>query len=92
GVRATGDQVYLDVEDHCGGLREGSTEWMFLAFAQLVHDGSGVGLGLSMARRDVQADGGRLTVQNMPGKGCVFTLQLPCAMPSSAWTSPPSGR
>jgi K+-sensing histidine kinase KdpD len=81
-VRATGDDVCLHVEDHCGGLPEGSTEWMFLPFAHRIHDRSGVGLGLSMARGYVQADGGQLTVQNMPGKGCVFTLQLPCAMPS----------
>jgi signal transduction histidine kinase len=76
-VRATSDDVYIDVEDHCGGLQPGSSEVMFLPFTQLGDDRSGVGLGLSIARRYVVADGGQLTVQNMPGRGCVFTLQLP---------------
>jgi signal transduction histidine kinase len=77
GVRATHDQVCIDVEDRCGGLPPGSSEVMFRPFTQLGDDRSGIGLGLSIARRHVQADAGQLTVLDLPGKGCVFTLQLP---------------
>lgn len=77
GVRATAEHVCIDVEDHCGGLPAGSSEVMFLPFTQLGVDRSGIGLGLSIARRYVEADAGRLTVRNLPGKGCVFTIQLP---------------
>jgi signal transduction histidine kinase len=76
-VRATDDHVCIDVEDRCGGLPPGSSEVMFLPFTQLGDDRSGIGLGLPIARRSVQADGGQLSVRDKPGKGCVFTLQLP---------------
>jgi signal transduction histidine kinase len=50
---------------------------MFTPFAQGDADKSGLGLGLSIARRSVEANGGRLSVRNVPGCGCVFTLELP---------------
>jgi signal transduction histidine kinase len=56
---------------------------MFRPFTQLGDDRSGIGLGLSIARRHVQADAGQLTVQDMPGKGCVFTVQLPRYAPEA---------
>jgi signal transduction histidine kinase len=36
-----------------------------------------VGLGLSIARRSVETNDGVLTVRNIPGEGCVFTIDLP---------------
>jgi signal transduction histidine kinase len=42
-------------------------------------DRSGLGLGLSIARKAVRAHGGEVTVRNMPGKGCVFTIDVPLA-------------
>jgi hypothetical protein len=35
------------------------------------------GLGLSISRRSVEADGGTLAVQDIPGTGCVFMVELP---------------
>jgi signal transduction histidine kinase len=37
----------------------------------------GAGLGLSISRRIIEAHGGRLTVQSMPGAGSTFTFTLP---------------
>jgi signal transduction histidine kinase len=37
---ATGDRIHIDVEDHCGGLREGDAEKMFLPFTQGERRGS----------------------------------------------------
>lgn len=74
---ATGNRVVIEVKDHCGGLSPGSTETMFTPFKQRSTDRSGLGLGLSIAKRNVQADGGTLTVQDRPGTGCVFTISLP---------------
>lgn len=71
------DSVSIDVEDCCGGLPEGSVDTMFKPFQQGFDDKRGLGLGLSIARRSVEADRGRLTVQDLPGKGCVFTISLP---------------
>ncbi|WP_321416131.1 HAMP domain-containing sensor histidine kinase [uncultured Desulfobacter sp.] len=37
----------------------------------------GVGLGLNIARRTVQANGGEIFVKNRPDKGCTFSFTLP---------------
>jgi signal transduction histidine kinase len=50
---------------------------MFKPFEQGFDDKRGLGLGLSIARRSVEADHGRLTVQDLPGKGCVLTISMP---------------
>lgn len=74
---ATGDRVLFDVEDQCGGLPPGSVEDLFLPFQQRSADRSGIGLGLSICMKAAQANGGEIRVRDIPGKGCVFTLDLP---------------
>jgi signal transduction histidine kinase len=74
---AKGDRVLIAVEDQCGGLPEGKAEAIFLAFEQHHVNRSGLGLGLSIARRAVEASGGKLSVRDVPGVGCVFTVDLP---------------
>jgi signal transduction histidine kinase len=74
---AAGDRVLIEVEDNCGGLPAGDVEQIFRPFTQNGHDRSGVGLGLSICRRSVDANCGILSVRNLPGTGCVFTIDLP---------------
>ena len=74
---AIGEQVFIDVEDHCGGLPPGQAEKMFNPFSQRSADKSGLGLGLTIARQSVQADGGTIGVEDVDGSGCVFTISLP---------------
>lgn len=74
---ASGDRVRIDVKDHCGGLPSGDVEQMFLPFKQSGNDKSGLGLGLSVSRRSVEANGGILSARDVPGSGCVFTIDLP---------------
>ena len=71
------DRVRIDVEDNCGGLPPGGAERMFLPFTQYGADRSGVGLGLAICRRSVEANHGVLSVRDRPGAGCVFTIDLP---------------
>jgi signal transduction histidine kinase len=74
---AAADRIRIDVEDHCGGLPQGAAEDMFLSFKQVGKDRSGLGLGLAICRRSVEANGGVLSVRDVAGSGCVFTIELP---------------
>lgn len=76
-AHAFGERVLIEVTDHCGGLPPGSAETMFAPFTQHSDDKSGLGLGLSIARQSIEADAGTLTVGDVPGIGCVFTIGLP---------------
>jgi signal transduction histidine kinase len=72
-----GERVLIEVEDECGGLPAGKEITLFTSFQQHGADRSGLGLGLSISRRAVEACGGTLGVRDMPGLGCVFTIDLP---------------
>ena len=74
---AVDDTIFIDVSDRCGGLPPGSTEAMFTPFSQRSGDRTGIGLGLSIARQSVEADGGTLTARDLPDVGCVFTISMP---------------
>ena len=73
---AVSDRILIDVEDHCGGLPPGSANRMFLPFTQSGEDRSGLGLGLAICRRSVESNNGVLRVRDVPGTGCVFTIEL----------------
>ena len=76
---AVGGKVLMAVEDECGGLPDDVRERIFQPFEQVRRDSRGLGLGLAISRRGVEANGGKLDVRNVPGKGCVFTIELPRA-------------
>jgi signal transduction histidine kinase len=70
-------RVLVEVEDECGGLPEGAAQQLMKPFVQKGRDRSGLGLGLSICVRAMKAIGGELRIRDLPGKGCVFTLDLP---------------
>jgi K+-sensing histidine kinase KdpD len=75
-----GERVSIEVEDECGGLPEGNTETLFLAFgARRGRDRSGLGLGLAISHKAVKAIGGDIHTRNLPGKGRIFAIELPVA-------------
>ena len=74
---AAADRIRIDVEDHCGGLPQGAVEDVFLPFKQSGEDRSGLGLGLAICQRSVEANNGVLSVRDVAGSGCVFTIELP---------------
>ena len=76
-VYALGERILIEVEDKCGGLPPGDVETMFLPFTQSGANKTGLGLGLSISRRSVEANGGTLSVRDVPASGCVFTIDLP---------------
>jgi signal transduction histidine kinase len=78
-IRVSTQRVLIDVADECGGLPPGRASELFAAFEQRSSDRSGLGLGLAIAVKGAIAMGGRITVRDIPGTGCVFTLDLPKA-------------
>jgi signal transduction histidine kinase len=74
---ATDRRVLIEVEDECGGLPPGREAELFRPFEQRGADRSGLGLGLSISHKSVETNGGELRVRDLPGTGCVFTIDLP---------------
>jgi signal transduction histidine kinase len=80
-TRTAGGRVFIEVEDECGGLDESRSN-LFRPFGdRRASDRSGLGLGLSISRKAVTANGGEIHAVNLPGKGCIFTIELPLASP-----------
>lgn len=72
-------RLQIDVEDECGGIPASAGD-PFQSFGERRGtDQTGLGLGLSIARKAVRAHGGDIHIHNMPGKGCVFTIDIPLA-------------
>jgi signal transduction histidine kinase len=71
------ERILIDVGDHCGGLPATMSSTTFAPFAWHGSDRTGLGLGLSIARQSVESQGGILSARDMPGTGCVFTINLP---------------
>jgi len=77
GAHASGQRSHIEVADSCGGLPAGKAEQMFSPFVQLGKDRTGLGLGLAIVKRSVEANGGLVSVRDVPSSGCVFTIDLP---------------
>jgi len=85
-----GERVQIHIEDNCGGLPPGGLDRMFLPYGQRRGDHEGVGLGLSIARQSVEANDGTLTVHDIPGCGCIFTVELPRYVERPPWEDAPA--
>jgi signal transduction histidine kinase len=78
-AHAQKDRVLIDIQDECGGLPPHRAD-LFEPFGERRgRDRSGLGLGLSIARKAVRAHQGDIHIRNIPGEGCVFTIDLPLA-------------
>ena len=72
-------RLLIEVEDECGGIPASEGD-PFKSFGQRRGgDRTGLGLGLSIARKAVRAHGGDIEVRSIPGKGCVFVIDVPLA-------------
>ncbi len=74
---ASAERVLIEVEDECGGLAGGNADDLFQPAAQHGVDRTGLGLGLAFSRWGVEANHGRIHARNVPGRGCIFTVDLP---------------
>jgi signal transduction histidine kinase len=73
-------RLVIEVRDECGGLPPGKVDELFRPFARGAAQSPGVGLGLSIARRAAKAIHGEIRVRDLPGKGCIFIVELPAVL------------
>ena len=74
-------RLLIEVADECGGIPSTEAD-PFQAFGvRRGRDRTGLGLGLSIARKAVRAHGGDIHMENLPGKGCVFVIDVALAAP-----------
>jgi signal transduction histidine kinase len=81
-ARRQGNSVLLAVEDEGAGIPFAERERIFQKFvrgADVKQTGvRGVGIGLALVKRIVEAHGGSVRLESEPGRGSTFTLVLPC--------------
>jgi signal transduction histidine kinase/CheY-like chemotaxis protein len=75
--RRQGRDVVIDVDDTGPGIPRDDLSRIFDPFFTTKPTGVGTGLGLSLAIGIIEAHGGRLGVENIPGAGARFTVRLP---------------
>ena len=73
------DRLRLEVEDTGSGIPPELLTQIFNPWVTTKAQGKGSGLGLSIARQVVVSHGGTIRVDNRPGPGAVFTIDLPAA-------------
>jgi signal transduction histidine kinase len=81
--RATGEHqpnaIRISVSDNGPGIPPEYHQEIFNEFLRLqqTSDSHGMGLGLAIARRLIEAHGGKIWVESEPGNGSTFALLLP---------------
>ena len=78
-TRAQAGRLIVEVEDQCGGFPENKGDLFEVFGDRRGRDRSGFGLGLSIARTAMRSHGGDIHVRTIPGKGCVFMIEMPLA-------------
>ncbi len=94
-VRTAGDKCHIVVSDTGAGIADELLPYVFDRFwrteAPDEHRYSGLGLGLSLAKRLVELHGGAITATSAgPNRGATFTVMLPRVAPRNNFTDEPS--
>jgi two-component system sensor histidine kinase KdpD len=76
-ARAVGPRIVVRVVDAGPGLTAADQQRIFEPFWHGDGDGHGSGLGLAIVRGFVEANGGRVHVESVPGQGASFVVELP---------------
>ena len=80
-VNGAREEVQVTVEDHGPGIEAADVAHIFEPFYRgkgvLASTVPGAGLGLSIVKSHIEAQGGRVSVESSKGKGTRFTLYLP---------------
>lgn len=79
GLSKTASEAIIQVKDHGIGIAEEAQKKIFLQFERAVkaEEYKGLGLGLYISKKIVEAHQGQLQVESKPGEGSTFTVTLP---------------
>jgi two-component system, OmpR family, sensor histidine kinase KdpD len=91
-VRRSGSRVVVRVVDQGPGIGVAERERIFEPFyrgrATGRETGTGSGLGLAIAKGFVEANGGTISVESLPGQGSSFVVSLPIERPGQPQPEP----
>lgn len=71
------DRIIIEIQDECGGIQVEKISTLFETYTQENEDRSGLGLGLAITQKAIHLSHGKIQVQNSPGIGCMFILDIP---------------
>jgi len=71
------NSIRIAVTDSGPGIASEHHQEIFEDFVRVDRTSSGMGLGLAIAKRLVQAHRGKIWVESEPRRGCTFTFLLP---------------
>jgi signal transduction histidine kinase len=91
-LASEGDRARLTVRDHGIGLPENELEQIFELFgrATSARPFSGLGLGLYVSRKVVEAHGGSIQARPAPDRGAQFEVELPLSPPGGKRAATPA--
>lgn len=84
-LQAAGEHCTIDVEDRGPGIPADRLEAVFQPFVRVSEarerESGGYGLGLAIAKRVIEASGGRIAAENRDGGGLRVRIELPVTPP-----------
>jgi len=81
-IRAEGQIIHVAVTDYGQGIAAEDLPHVFEKFrrgSKVAHSHRGSGLGLTIARRVIEAHRGRISLRSQPGQGTTVHIELPAA-------------
>ena len=85
-ARRTADGISLVITDQGPGIERAEQERIFEAFyrgrSRAARAWTGSGLGLAIAKGFIEANGGSIRVDSLPGQGTSFAITLPAEAPA----------
>lgn len=79
--RQKGDNIIFSVKDTGVGISPDEINRIFERFykADRARSGGGTGLGLTIAKHQVESHGGKIWAESQPGQGSIFSFSFPIA-------------
>ena len=91
-IRQQGDEIVVDVKDYGEGIPYEATEFLFTKFYQVPNNlragSKGMGLGLYISKKILEAHKGKIWVNTIRGRGATFSFSLPIHQPSPQFPHP----